>query len=219
MGGHSVQVHILAWPVSFSWEDIHCPSLYLIAKCSWVLPATDYPHQQFLPGVLTSGPCSPTLIRYLLYSTEKPPVPFCILKFIFRTDTSPGCRSPEPHGLDSELVVIIPSTLHGERAGRGSHVRAAFSLAACWLLGVDEHTFLGCGWGCSRPGDPSDWKLEASDPAFGPHPLLEEGSVLIMHIGNWDSKWISSPAIAFSYRFSKVSLSVWKSCGGRDCKV
>lgn len=162
VGEQSVQVHILAQPVSFSWEDIDVTLFIWLPSAQESCPdlATEYPHQRFLPGALTSGPCFPTLIRHLLYSAKKPPIPFCILKFIFRIDTPPGCRNPKPHGLGSELVVIIPSTLHGERAGRFLWQPVGFLGSVSTRFWAEGETrwpqWLGTGsqWPCIWPSPP-----------------------------------------------------------------
>lgn len=54
--------------------------------CSYL--ATEYPHWQFLPEVITSGPYSPNIDQTFALLTENPPIPFYILKFIFKTDKS-----------------------------------------------------------------------------------------------------------------------------------
>lgn len=100
----------------------------------------------------------------------------------------------------SELLLSHQLYMENER-GRGAHVRRAFSLAACWLPGVDVHKSLSCRGGRYGPGGPCVWELVDKWHTAGPtgsiwpfSPFEQRGLSSSCTFGVWDFEWIRSTA-------------------------
>lgn len=129
-----------------------CHSLYLIAKCSGVLPW--FGNRVSSPAVLARGFNFRSLLSdfdqtFALLSKEASH-PFLYPQIYLQNRHTTRMQKPQAtwFGLRTGCHYSIYTAWRTSRA---------FSLAACWFLGVGEHTFLGWGWNQVTPVT-GNWK-------------------------------------------------------------
>lgn len=110
--------------------------------CSYL--ATEYPHWQFLPEVITSGPYSPDIDQTFALLTENPPIPFYILKIYLQNRQEHQEAEYLNHMVWTQNRLSLSHLLCMEnKPGRGTSTKAAFSLAAFILVHI---SLVSWGW-------------------------------------------------------------------------
>lgn len=187
-------------PFNFLKRILIVPLLTGLPRSSWVLPVFGNRKGlrcEFLPGVVTSGPCSPTWINQMLtLLMENPLVPFYVLKLIFRADKMTRKQDTWTAWFGLRTDCGLASCMW--KRGDGS---SAFSLAVGCSPGLDRCARvselwarrlwtrrlwtrwprgLGAGWRVPCP-----WALP---------PFEQMGVSSSCTCGTWDSKRIGSTA-------------------------